>query len=81
MKKTRIKADEILVVDTGGTNIKIYGGGRKVPHKIPSGPTLTARGMAAAVKRLSPVIMIVLIPMARIRSNRSRIPGLTISLR
>ncbi len=51
MRKARIKSGEILVVDAGGTNIKIYGGGRKVPLKIPSGPTMTARRMAAAVRR------------------------------
>jgi polyphosphate glucokinase len=39
----------ILVVDVGGTNIKIGTSGRKVPLKIPSGKTMTASKMAAAV--------------------------------
>jgi predicted NBD/HSP70 family sugar kinase len=50
-KHARKAASEILVIDAGGTNIKIFGGGRKVPVKIPSGPTMTARRMVALVKR------------------------------
>jgi polyphosphate glucokinase len=41
----------ILVVDIGGTNIKIGTSGRRVPIKIPSGRTMTAARMAAAVRK------------------------------
>jgi predicted NBD/HSP70 family sugar kinase len=41
---------KILVVDVGGNNIKLLVTGQRVPRKIPSGPTLTARRMVAAVK-------------------------------
>ena len=52
-KFARKKAGEILVVDTGGTNIKIFCGGRKLPVKIASGPKMTARRMVSAVKRVA----------------------------
>jgi predicted NBD/HSP70 family sugar kinase len=41
---------QILVIDIGGTNIKVGTAGRKAPLKIPSGKTMTARRMAAAVR-------------------------------
>ena len=42
---------KILVVDVGGTNVKISVTGRKEPIKIPSGPEMTAARMAADVKK------------------------------
>ena len=42
---------KILVVDVGGNNIKVLVSGQKAPHKVPSGPTLSAARMAAAVQR------------------------------
>lgn len=42
---------KILVVDIGGNNIKVLVSGQKAPHKIPSGPTLSAARMAAAVRK------------------------------
>src|SRR5262249_24411585 len=44
---------KILVIDVGGTHVKVLGTGRKVPIKIKSGPTLTPRRMVAAVKRVT----------------------------
>jgi predicted NBD/HSP70 family sugar kinase len=42
----------ILVVDVGGSNLKIGLSGRKGdPIKVPSGPDMTAAAMAAAVKK------------------------------
>jgi polyphosphate glucokinase len=41
----------ILVVDVGGTHVKVCATGHKEPLKIPSGPKMTARKMAAAVKK------------------------------
>jgi predicted NBD/HSP70 family sugar kinase len=43
----------ILVVDVGGTNVKILATGEKEPRKLPSGPTLTAEQMVAGVKELA----------------------------
>ena len=42
---------KILVVDVGGTNVKISMTGLKDPIKIPSGPEMTAARMAADVKK------------------------------
>jgi polyphosphate glucokinase len=41
----------ILVIDIGGTSIKVWASGRRVPVKIPSGPTLTPRRMVGLVRR------------------------------
>jgi len=42
---------KILVIDVGGTNIKLLATGQKVPRKIPSGPTMTASKMVRLVKK------------------------------
>ncbi len=41
----------ILVIDVGGTNVKVLLPGRKVPIKIPSGSGMTAQAMAQGVKK------------------------------
>jgi predicted NBD/HSP70 family sugar kinase len=41
--------NRILVIDVGGTNVKVGTSGRKTPVKIPSGKEMTAARMAAAV--------------------------------
>ncbi len=41
---------KVLVIDVGGTNVKVGMTGRKEPIKIPSGQELSAARMAAAVK-------------------------------
>ena len=43
----------VLVVDVGGTHVKVLATGQRTPREIASGPTLTARDMVAAVKRLT----------------------------
>lgn len=43
----------ILVVDIGGTHVKFLVTGEKEPRKFDSGPTLTAKEMVAAVKKLA----------------------------
>ncbi|MBK6454743.1 MAG: ROK family protein [Gemmatimonadetes bacterium] len=43
----------ILVIDVGGTNIKVAGSWALAPVKIPSGPTLTASRMVKAVQSLT----------------------------
>ena len=51
MKDVRpAKARKVLVIDTGGTNIKLLVSGQKEPRKIPSGPTMTAGKMVREVK-------------------------------
>jgi polyphosphate glucokinase len=49
--KTKPEGAKTLVVDVGGTNIKILASGQKTAHKIPSGPDLTPRRMVRAVTR------------------------------
>jgi polyphosphate glucokinase len=44
---------KILVVDVGGTNIKLKAQGSDEVRKCPSGPTLTAAQMAAAVRQVA----------------------------
>jgi polyphosphate glucokinase len=41
----------ILVIDVGGTNVKVGTAGRRNALKIPSGPNMTASRMAAAVRK------------------------------
>jgi polyphosphate glucokinase len=43
----------ILVVDVGGTNVKILATGQEKPRKFPSGPTMTAEQMVATVRELA----------------------------
>src|SRR5437899_12024423 len=40
----------VLVVDVGGTHVKVLVTGQKAPREFPSGPTLTAEQMVAGVK-------------------------------
>src|SRR5262245_35612466 len=44
---------KVLVVDVGGTNVKIFATGQDEPRRFPSGPSLTAAVMAAGVKDLA----------------------------
>jgi polyphosphate glucokinase len=43
----------VLVVDVGGTHVKILATGQKESREFPSGPTLTAKQMVAGVKKLT----------------------------
>jgi len=43
----------ILVIDVGGTHVKLLASGKKVKREIESGPTLTARQMVSSVKNLA----------------------------
>ena len=51
-KQTTQKANhqKILVIDVGGTHIKLLASGQKAPRKISSGPAMTARKMVQSVK-------------------------------
>ncbi len=44
---------KVLVVDVGGTHVKILASGHKEHREFPSGPTLTPKQMVAGVKRLA----------------------------
>jgi len=43
----------ILVIDVGGTHVKVLASGEKDKREIDSGPTLTARQMVSSVKKLA----------------------------
>jgi polyphosphate glucokinase len=51
MKRAQVaKTPKVLVIDVGGTNIKMLATAQKEPRKIPSGPTMTAGKMVRVVK-------------------------------
>jgi len=52
MKKNSRRLN-VLVIDVGGTNVKIMATGQQEPRKIPSGRTMTAGAMAKAVRELT----------------------------
>jgi len=41
---------EVLVIDVGGSHIRVFATGRKTPIKIPSGPTMTAGQIGRRVR-------------------------------
>jgi polyphosphate glucokinase len=43
----------VLIIDVGGTNVKIFATEQQQPRKFPSGPTLTAKKMVSQVKKLT----------------------------
>ena len=47
------KSVKVLVVDIGGTHVKILATGKKQSREFPSGPKLTAKQMVAGVKKLA----------------------------
>ena len=44
---------DILVIDVGGTHIKVLATGRKKPLKIRSGPKMSAEEMVRAVRQVT----------------------------
>src|ERR1700674_5521844 len=44
------KTPKVLVIDVGGTNVKMLATGQKEPRKIPSGPEMTSSKMVRVVK-------------------------------
>src|SRR4051812_6037148 len=44
---------KVLVIDVGGTHVKILATGENEPRKFDSGPTLTPQKMVAGVKSLA----------------------------
>lgn len=53
MAKSRKNARKVLVIDVGGTHVKILATGQKEKREIASGPAMTARQMVRDVKRLA----------------------------
>ncbi len=45
------KTPKVLVIDVGGTNVKLLATGQKEPRKYPSGPTMTPQKMVQLVKK------------------------------
>lgn len=45
--------ETILTIDVGGTHVKVLASRRRKARKYASGPRMTARGMVAAVRRLT----------------------------
>jgi len=45
-----LKSPRVLVIDVGGTNVKMLATGQKEPLKIPSGPEMTSSKMVRVVK-------------------------------
>jgi len=46
-----VKAQKVLVIDVGGTHVKMLASGEKEPRKYPSGPNMTPRKMVRLVKK------------------------------
>lgn len=45
-------AARVLVIDVGGTHVKVLATGERTPRRIPSGSCMTAKRMVAAVSKL-----------------------------
>src|SRR5271155_5855780 len=45
------KTPKVLVIDVGGTNVKMLATGQQEPRKFPSGPAMTAQKMVQIVKQ------------------------------
>ena len=50
---TEIHPTSVLVIDVGGTHVKVLATGQREPREIESGPAMTAALMVRAVKRLT----------------------------
>ncbi len=51
-EKAKKRPRKVLVIDVGGTHVKVLASGEKERREIPSGPTMTAAKMAQQVKNL-----------------------------
>ena len=45
---------KVLVIDVGGTHVKVLATDKRAHRQVESGPTMTAEQMVAAVKHLVP---------------------------
>jgi polyphosphate glucokinase len=53
LAQTKDNAMHVLVIDIGGTHVKVLASGRKSSRRFPSGPTMTPRKMVAGVKAIA----------------------------
>ena len=44
---------KVLVVDVGGTNVKVLATGQDARREFPSGPTMIAKRMVSQVKKIT----------------------------
>jgi polyphosphate glucokinase len=44
---------EVLVIDVGGSNVKLLLSGEEIPRKFESGPKLTAKPMVKKAKEIA----------------------------
>lgn len=51
--QSKRKARRILVIDVGGTHVKVLATGQREERKFPSGPTMTPKQMVMGVKSLT----------------------------
>jgi polyphosphate glucokinase len=51
MERAVSPSNNVLVIDIGGTHVKLLATGQKEPIKIPSGPEMTPRRMVTLVRR------------------------------
>ena len=73
----------ILVVDVGGSHVKILATGQRQARRFDSGPTMTAKRMALGVKELNGHFLELVPPnppstqrlLANFRSNSNECPG------
>ena len=47
------KQRRVLVIDVGGTHVKVLATGKREPRRVESGPTMTAKQMVAAARKLA----------------------------
>ena len=53
MRAASKRADSVLVIDVGGTHVKVLVTGQREEREIPSGSNMTARKMVRDVKRVT----------------------------
>jgi polyphosphate glucokinase len=53
LKASSRRNAKVLVIDVGGTHIKVLATGQREERKIPSGPTMTAKEMVREVKQIT----------------------------
>jgi polyphosphate glucokinase len=53
MRATSQKVNSVLVIDVGGTHVKVLATGQREERRIPSGSKMTAAKMVRDVKRLA----------------------------
>jgi polyphosphate glucokinase len=53
LTRRRSRRPKVLVIDVGGSHVKVLASGHRTPREFQSGPSTTARDMVTAVKRLT----------------------------